>query len=59
MKAHKHVCKYGDKTCNKHKSKSFSLDFIQILIQRARFLLSTRCDLDARALESTHASFKT
>ena len=22
--AHKHVCKYGDKTCNKHKSKSFS-----------------------------------
>ena len=27
--AHKHVCKYGDKTCNKHKSKSFSSIAIQ------------------------------
>ena len=35
------------------------LDLVQILIQRATLLLSTRCDLDAQTLESTRASFKT
>ena len=37
----------------------FFLTWSETLIQRARLLLNTGCDLDARALESTRASFKT
>ena len=35
------------------------LDLVQTLIEWARLLLSTWCNLDARALESTRASSKT